>query len=108
MPLASSMAWSKSRARSTASTGPKISSLAIGASGSSTSTMVGPTNHPASGHVVAGEQHPTLRRGRLDVAPHPLVGVGVDHRADLHPGGGRVPERAAPALQPTSRATTAS
>ena len=108
MPLASSMAWSKSRARSTASTGPKISSRAIGRGGSSTSTMVGPDEPPGVGHVVAGQQHPALGRGRLDVAAHASVGVGVDHRAHLHPGRGGVAERAAPALHPTSRATTAS
>ena len=52
--------------------------------------MVGPTNQPAVGHVVAGQEHRALRRRLVDVAADTRVGVGVDDRADLHPGRGGV------------------
>ena len=49
MSLASASAWSKSVARSIVSTGPKISSVAIRALGSSVTATVGPRYHPPSG-----------------------------------------------------------
>ena len=75
-----------SAARSTVSTGPKISSRASGTSGSSTATTVGGTKYPAARHVGVLDEHTALPGSVLERAEDPLVGVLVDDRAHLRLG----------------------
>ena len=80
------IAWSKSR-RSTASTGPKISSWAEPGVGATSAKMCGPTN--SLGRPVAtsnGHYFASLLAADFDVAPD-AVALLVDHRPDA---GGRI------------------
>ena len=58
--------------------------------------MVGPTYQPSVGMSSRCSSTRPCDGRALDVAPHPLVGVGVDHRADLDAGRGGVPEQQLP------------
>ena len=70
-----------------ASTGPKISSVAIRERGSVSSTTVGPDVPAGLGHVGALHEHAALCRRQLLVRTHALECVGVDQWSDH---GGRV------------------
>ena len=84
VPLAIRKASSRSRAFSTARTGPKTSSWASRAVGRTPATIMGPTKYPwsASGPDLAMEDDPALGRGDLLVFDDPPARVGVDHRTD--------------------------
>ena len=100
MSFAIRRASSKSRARSTATTGPKTSSCASRAVGATSATMVGATYQPPSGRSFGGAaaQHdPPLLRTQARVPDHlvelPLADDGgdvgvVDRRTDAEPRGG--------------------
>ena len=99
------MAWSKSRARSTATTGPNSSSCATDESGSSTATSVGRHVPTPVGNAVALREHCASGRGLLDRSVESVVGVGVDHRPDLCRHVGRMTEHDLVWSRPPSRRT---
>ena len=85
-----SHASSIERTRSTASSGPKISSCSTGESAGRSAASVGAANQPRVGHVGGAARDPALRlRGRR-VARDALLRLALDHRRDVDLGVGRL------------------